>query len=134
MHRGYVKLGAFLGALSVLIGAFGSHLLKKYLTPDQYSTFQTAVSYQFYHTLAVIATGLLLKRYPNDKIMWAGRLFTLGIIFFSGSLYLLLLLQILKGVDLGMLSLLTPFGGLLFLAGWIALMLGVPARKHLGED
>jgi len=134
MHRGYIKLGAFLGALSVLIGAFGSHLLKQYLTPEQFSTFQTAVNYQFHHTLALIATGLLLKRYPNNKIMWAGRLFTLGIIFFSGSLYLLVLLQAVKGMDLGMFSLLTPFGGLLFLAGWIALILGVPARRQLGEE
>lgn len=134
MHRSYIKLGALLGAISVMIGAFGSHLLKQYLTPDLLATFQTGVNYQFFHSLAVLITGLLLKRYPNDKIMWAGRFFMLGVIFFSGSLYLLVLLKATRGFDLGLFSLLTPLGGLFFLAGWIALMLGVPANKHLGED
>lgn len=134
MHRSYIKLGALLGAISVMIGAFGSHLLKKYLTPDLLATFQTGVNYQFFHTLALLITGFLLKRYPNDKIMWAGRFFMLGIIFFSGSLYLLVLVKAMRGIDLGLFSLLTPLGGLLFMAGWISLMLGVPASRHLGED
>jgi uncharacterized membrane protein YgdD (TMEM256/DUF423 family) len=117
-----------------MIGAFGSHLLKQYLTPDLLATFQTGVNYQFFHTLALLITGFLLKRYPNDKIMWAGRFFMLGIIFFSGSLYLLVLVKAMKGIDLGLFSLLTPLGGLLFMAGWISLMLGVPSSRHLGED
>lgn len=134
MHRGYIKLGAFLGALSVLFGAFGAHLLKDYLTPEVLTTFQTGVSYQFYHSLALVATGILLKRYPNNLIIWSGRLFVLGTIFFSGSLYLLALLKSLKGMELGIFGLLTPLGGLLLVSGWLSLMLGVPASKPVSND
>lgn len=134
MHRGYIKLGAFLGALSVLIGAFGAHLLKKYLAPDVLATFHTGVNYQFYHSLALIVTGILLKRYPNNMVMWAGRLFMLGIILFSGSLYLLTLMQSFKGMDLGAFGLLTPLGGLMFVGGWLALMLGIPSSKPVGNE
>lgn len=134
MHRAYIKLGAIMAALSVLIGAFGAHLLKKYLSPEVLATFHTGVTYQFFHSLAIIITGLLLKRYPNNMMMWAGRMFTLGIIFFSGSLYLLVLLQSFKGTGLGAFSLLTPLGGLLFVAGWLAIVMGVPNNKPLGND
>ncbi len=134
MHRGYIKLGAFLGALSVLIGAFGAHLLKKYLNPEVLSTFQTGVQYQFFHSIAMVLAGILLKRYPNQFIMWSGRLFMLGIIFFSGSLYLLAMLESFKGMGLGFFGLLTPVGGIFFVAGWLAMMLGVPSNKPLGDD
>ncbi|MFN9492452.1 MAG: DUF423 domain-containing protein [Sphingobacteriales bacterium] len=134
MHRGYIKLGAFLSALSVLMGAFASHLLKKYLGPDGLGTFQTGVQYQFYHSIALLITGILLKRYPNQLVIWAGRLFVLGIIFFSGSLYLLALLESFKGIGLGAFGLLTPIGGLFFVAGWILLLVGVPSEKSMGND
>jgi len=134
MHRGYIKLGAFIAALSVIFGAFGAHLLKKYLSSDALATFQTGVSYQFYHSLGLLITGILLKRYPNNMIMWSGRLFMLGIIFFSGSLYLLALVEGFKGMDLGAFGLLTPIGGLMFLGGWIALAMGIPNSKPAGND
>jgi uncharacterized membrane protein YgdD (TMEM256/DUF423 family) len=134
MHRGYIKLGAFLSALSVLMGAFAAHLLKKYLAPDVLGTFQTGVQYQFFHSIALLIAGILLKRYPNPLVMWAGRLFVLGIIFFSGSLYLLALLESFKGVGLGAFGLLTPIGGVFFVAGWISLMMGVPSEKLTGND
>jgi uncharacterized membrane protein YgdD (TMEM256/DUF423 family) len=134
MHRGYIKLGAFMAAISVVIGAFGAHLLKKYLSPELLATFQTGVIYQFFHSLALMVTGLLLKRYPNNMMMWAGRLFTLGIIFFSGSLYLLVMLQSFKGTGLGAFSLLTPLGGLLFVSGWLAIVIGVPSSKPVGNE
>lgn len=123
-----------MAAFSVLIGAFGAHLLKKYLSPEIMETFHTGVTYQFFHSLAIIIAGLLLKRYPNNLMMWAGRLFTLGIIFFSGSLYLLVLLQSFKGRGLGAFSMLTPLGGLMFVGGWLAIVMGVPSSKPLGSD
>jgi uncharacterized membrane protein YgdD (TMEM256/DUF423 family) len=134
MHRGYIKLGAFIAGLSVIIGAFGAHLLKSYLSPEALATFNTGVSYQFYHSIALVLTGILLKRYPNNLIMWSGRLFMLGIIFFSGSLYLLALIESFKGMDLGAFGLLTPLGGLLFLGGWITLAMGIPNSKPAGND
>jgi uncharacterized membrane protein YgdD (TMEM256/DUF423 family) len=116
------------------MGAFAAHLLKKYLGPDGLGTFQTGVQYQFYHSIALLITGILLKRYPNQLVIWAGRLFVLGIIFFSGSLYLLAFLESFKGIGLGVFGLLTPIGGLFFVAGWILLLVGVPSEKSMGND
>ena len=134
MHRGYIKLGAFIAALGVILGAFGAHFLKNYLSSEALATFHTGVNYQFYHSIALVLTGILLKRYPNNMIMWSGRLFMLGIIFFSGSLYLLALLEGFKGMDLGGFGILTPLGGLMFLGGWLALAVGIPNSKPAGND
>ncbi len=134
MHRTYLKIGAIMGAISVLLGAFAAHTLKQYLSPDVLSTFQTGVTYQFYHSLALLITGVLHKRYPNDWILWAGRFFVVGTILFSGSLYLLALLKSVKDIGLGGFGLLTPFGGLLLVCGWIGLMLGIPSNKPLEKD
>jgi uncharacterized membrane protein YgdD (TMEM256/DUF423 family) len=134
MHRVYLKIGAFIGALSVLLGAFAAHQLKQYLAPDVLATFQTGVTYQFYHALALLVTGILLKRYPNDWIIWAGRLFVVGIILFSGSLYLLAMLKSIKDIGLGGFGLITPVGGLLLVAGWISLMVGIPSNKPVSND
>lgn len=134
MHRVYLKIGAFIGAISVLMGAFAAHQLKQYVSPDVLATFQTGVTYQFYHAFALLITGILLKRYPNDWIVWAGRLFVVGIILFSGSLYLLAMLKSIKDVGLGGFGLITPVGGLLLVAGWISLMVGIPANKPVSND
>ena len=123
-----------MGALSVIFGAFGAHLLKQYLNPEVMSTFQTGVTYQFYHSLALLITGILHKRYPSIWIQWAGRFFVVGTILFSGSLYLLALLKTIKDIGLGGFGLLTPLGGLLLISGWICLMLGVPSNKPLGNE
>lgn len=123
-----------MGAISVLLGAFAAHQLKEYLSPDILSTFQTGVTYQFYHSIALLITGIVQKRYPNDWLVWAGRLFVVGTILFSGSLYLLALLKSVKEVDLGAFALLTPLGGLLLVAGWIGLMLGIPSNKPVEKD
>ena len=123
-----------MGALSVIFGAFGAHLLKQYLNPEVLSTFQTGVSYQFYHSLALLITGILHKRYPSFWIQWAGRFFVVGTILFSGSLYLLALLKSIKDIGLGGFALLTPLGGLLLVSGWICLMLGVPSNKPPGNE
>jgi uncharacterized membrane protein YgdD (TMEM256/DUF423 family) len=105
------------------------------LSPEALATFNTGVSYQFYHSIALVLTGILLKRYPNNLIMWSGRLFMLGIIFFSGSLYLLALIESFKGMDLGAFGLLTPLGGL-FVPGRLGLPLamGIPNSKPTGND
>jgi uncharacterized membrane protein YgdD (TMEM256/DUF423 family) len=120
MHRVYLKIGAFIGAFSVLLGAFAAHQLKQYLAPEILDTFQTGVTYQFYHALALLMTGILLKRYPNDWLIWAGRLFAL--------------LKSIKDIGLGGFGLLTPIGGLFLAAGWICVMVGVPSKKPIGND
>ncbi|MGL6268199.1 MAG: DUF423 domain-containing protein, partial [Chitinophagaceae bacterium] len=66
MHRTYIKLATLIGALSVIMGAFGAHKLKEFLTPEVLSSYQTGVTYQFYHTFALLAVGILYKRYQNQ--------------------------------------------------------------------
>lgn len=134
MHRFYVRLGALTGALAVVLGAFGAHFLKSMLPEESVASFQTGVQYQFYHAFAILVTGLLVKRYHSKWIIQAGRLFTAGIVLFSGSIYLLTILKGLGEADLGTLALVTPLGGLLFIAGWICLAIGVPTHPHKHES
>ena len=134
MHRTFLKIGAAMGGISVLLGAFGAHQLKEYLNPEVMATFQTGVTYQFYHSIAILLAGVLHKRYPNDWIVWAGRLFITGTILFSGSLYLLTLLKSIKDVGLQGFGLLTPLGGLLLVGGWLGLMMGIPSNKPVEKD
>lgn len=114
-----IQLAALLGALSVGIGAFAAHGLRKMLeAAGRFETFETAVRYQFFHTLALLAVGVLWYLKPELRSLgtvawlWLG-----GILVFSGSLYVLCLTGITK------LGAVTPIGGVLFIAGWIVLLL-----------
>jgi len=109
-----------LGALGVIIGAFGAHALKSALEASgRLETFETAVKYQFYHTLALLAVGLMMDRMGSKALQYAALLFVLGIMFFSGSLYVLCM------TGIGVLGAVTPLGGVLFIAGWILMIAGV---------
>ena len=110
--------------LSVAFGAFGAHSLKSIFPAESLNVFETGVRYQFYHAFAILLTGFLVDRFPsNTMLTWAGRSFIWGIFLFSGSLYLF------AAIKAGMLQLpeavgiLTPIGGLLFIAGWGLLLL-----------
>jgi uncharacterized membrane protein YgdD (TMEM256/DUF423 family) len=120
MHKLYIKTAALLGALSVMLGAFAAHSLKKILSPDDLQVFETAVRYQFYHVFALLAVGILYKEFPGKSMAWAGKLFIAGIILFSGSLYLLCYVKH-HLMPLNWLGAITPFGGAAFIAGWIML-------------
>ena len=102
----WLRLGASLMFLAVALGAFAAHGLKTRLTPDMLAVFETGVRYQAYHALALLALGV--ARGP-DKAGWC---FLAGIVVFSGSLYLLALTGERR------LGMITPIGGVLFLAGW----------------
>ncbi len=134
MHRNFIKTATLLGGLAVILGAFGAHTLKELLGEEQaeihLKTFQTGVSYQFYHCFALLCLGILSKRYPNKFMEWAGLFFVAGIILFSGSLYLLTFLQATKKVGLGGFGALTPIGGVLLVAGWVSFFLGIPRGKR----
>jgi len=127
MHKKFLVIAAMLGALSVALGAFAAHKLKEILAPDVLQIFETAVKYQMYHALALLATGILLLQFPSSQLRWAGNLFIAGIILFSGSLYLLCFIkqQQIQALWVGAI---TPFGGLCFIAGWILLAMGVARR------
>jgi len=128
MHKKFLVIAALLGALSVALGAFAAHKLKEILAPDVLQIFETAVKYQMYHALALLATGILLLQFPSSQLRWAGNLFLAGIILFSGSLYLLCFIkqQQIQALWVGAI---TPFGGLCFIAGWILLAVGVARRS-----
>lgn len=122
MNKKFLSIAAWLGALSVALGAFGAHTLKEYLSPQSLTTFETGVRYQFYHVFALALAGLLYTSYPNKKIKLAGNLFIAGILFFSGSLYLL---SILGAENFKWIGAITPLGGVFFIAGWIFLASGL---------
>lgn len=117
-----------LGAIAVALGALGAHFLKSKLptgliTPDQLNGFDTAVKYQMYHTLAMLALVLLSKNTSHKFINWAYNCFLIGIIMFSGSLYFLCTRNLFGAEWLKVLGPITPIGGLFFIAGWIFLAL-----------
>lgn len=119
MDRIFIAMGGLLGFLGVMAGAFGAHALKARLaeTPHMAEVFETAVRYQMYHALALVAVGLIIARAPSGAANAAGWAFLGGIGLFSGSLYVLAL------TGIHWLGAVTPFGGLGFLGGWVALAL-----------
>ncbi|CAI8981526.1 DUF423 domain-containing protein [Pseudomonas sp. IT-P253] len=115
MLRGFLMLAAFFGFTGVALGAFAAHGLKARLTPEYLAIFHTGVTYQLVHALALFGVALLATQIPGRLITWAGASFAIGILLFSGSLYVLTMTGISK------LGIITPFGGLAFLIGWLCL-------------
>src|SRR5688572_7254961 len=116
--------GAIIGGLAVAIGAFGAHALKQFLVDaGREDTFQLAVRYQFYHALALLATGLTMTQSSGKALRYSSLSFILGVIIFSGSLYGLCF----TGVR--MLGAITPLGGVFFILGWALLAIGVYKNK-----
>ncbi|BBB24744.1 DUF423 domain-containing protein [Amphritea japonica] len=113
--RFIIVCSAFSGFVSVALGAFGAHMLREQLSTRLYDVLQTGIQYQMFHTLALLGVGLLVLRKPVKGLSLTAILFSAGIIFFSGSLYVLAL----SGQH--WLGAVTPVGGLLFLAGWLNL-------------
>lgn len=116
MDRTFFVLGAACAFLGVALGAFGSHALRGRLPPDLLAIFETAVRYQIYHAIGLMAAAWAASRWPGPAARAAGWLFLAGIAVFSGSLYALSL----SGVRA--FGAITPLGGLAQLAGWVCLM------------
>jgi uncharacterized membrane protein YgdD (TMEM256/DUF423 family) len=114
--------GAIFMALAVLLGAFGAHALKKILSADMLAIYHTAVQYQFYHALGLLAVGIIGLHYPSKWVRLSGVFLTAGIIIFSGSLYVLSLSEIKT------FGAITPIGGLAFVIGWICLSIAIWKR------
>lgn len=125
MYRKALVAGSVFAALAVILGAFGAHALKQVLEPDQLQTFETGVKYQFYHSFALLATGIIYASFPFKQVKLASTLFITGILLFSGSLYALTLLKMNGQVGLGGVGIITPIGGLFFIAGWLLLTMGI---------
>ena len=115
MARLFLLLGALGGFTGVAAGAFAAHGLKTRLSPEYLAVFQTGAHYQLIHSLALLAVALLLLHRAQRLLRVSGLFFALGIVLFSGSLYGLTLSGITR------LGMITPFGGLAFLGGWLCL-------------
>lgn len=119
MDRWFILLGSLAGFAGVALGAFGSHGLKGRVSPELLAVYQTGVLYQLIHALALVLVGVIAHGLADSSLVKAaGGLFLAGILVFSGSLYLLVLL------DARWLGMVTPLGGLAFLAGWLCLAAG----------
>lgn len=119
MDKTFFIIGAISAGVSVMLGAFGAHALRERLTPQLLETFETGVRYEIYHAFAILVVALVLARWPSNLVGYAGWLFIIGTLIFSGSLYLLAL------TDTRWLGAITPLGGVAFIAGWILLAVGV---------
>lgn len=113
--RPILVAAALLGALAVVLGAFGAHALRESLDERSLAIWQTGVDYQFRHVLALLAAGLLARIRASRATMLAAVAFLIGIALFSGSLYALAL-----GAPRAV-GAITPIGGVAFIAGWLAL-------------
>ena len=122
MNQFLLMAASIFGALAVALGAFGAHGLKKIVPPETVATFQTGVQYQMYHAIVLLVIGFFASRIDSNLLKWAGNCFIAGIILFSGSLYALTLLKAKNSVGLSGIGIVTPFGGLFFIAGWILLL------------
>lgn len=119
MPRLFLILGAVTAGLGVALGAFGAHGLTGRVTPERLEVFKAAVQYHLIHALALLAVSWVATQWPGWAVQASGYLFLVGIVLFSGSLYLLVL------TDTSWLGAITPFGGIAFIVGWGLLAWGV---------
>lgn len=120
----FLPLGATLAALAVALGAFGAHALKWRLAPEQLAAFQTAVQYQMIHALGLMLTALAIHRSASRWFLWGGWCLALGVLLFSGCIYLWL------ATGSRFLVHLVPVGGVSLIVGWIFLALGGSGRPR----
>ena len=115
----FLVIGAISGCLVVILGAFGAHGLKDILDEYGKSIYEKAVLYHMFHTMAILVLGLIEKIQPEMQLSLAGWAFLIGIILFSGSLY------ILAVTGFKWMGMITPIGGVMFIIGWVMLFLKV---------
>ena len=119
--------GAIFGLLAVVLGAFGTHGLEDKITTGQIASFNTGTNYQMLHALLLLIVGVAVGRFrksgitPTRALIAAYWLIALGVVFFSGSIYLLMTDELL-GADLGFLWPVTPLGGSMLIAAWVVLL------------
>jgi len=118
-ERLFLIFGAISAGLAVALGAMGAHILESVLSPQRLETYITGVEYQMYHSLALLVLGVIGSKRLGRWFRVSGWAFTIGILLFSGSLYVLTL------GNMPWMGMVTPIGGIAFIAGWIALVSGI---------
>ena len=121
----FFKAGALLAGIGVIAGAFGAHSLEDVVSAERIVTFETGVTYQMYHSFALLLVGWFGRKGLPKALRRAGYCFLVGILLFSGSLYALVL------TNINWLGAITPVGGVAFIAGWILMATGVPGKKRV---
>lgn len=127
MNRKIIAVAAFMGAVAIVLGAFGAHGLKEVLNESQLATFETGVKYQMYHALFLLFVGTmnLITETTKKTILW---LVSAGVLFFSGSIYLLSTATV-TGLSVKFLGPVTPLGGMLLIAAWLLLFAKILGKK-----
>jgi uncharacterized membrane protein YgdD (TMEM256/DUF423 family) len=129
MFKQALTHASILGCTAVIIGAFGAHYLKTIFSLEQLQSFDTGVKYQFYHVFALAFTGVLGLLLDKKYCKYATWFFTIGILFFSGSIYVLNFLASKDIIGIKGIGIITPIGGLFLIAGWITLFFGIINKK-----
>lgn len=127
MDRKIIGVAAIMGAVAIILGAFGAHGLKEVLSETELVTFETGVRYQMYHALFLLfvgTTGLIAEK-TKKTILW---LVVIGVLFFSGSIYLLATTSVTL-INAKFLGPVTPLGGLLMILGWVVLFAKIRGKK-----
>ena len=127
MSNVFIGLGALSAFISVAAGAFGAHALKQVLDTNMLAVYHTAVDYQFYHSIGLIVIGILHRKSTRRSHSIAAWTMLAGIVLFSGSLY------VLSTSGIKWLGMITPIGGVCFLAAWLILALSYLSDSHTGE-
>ena len=122
----WIKISALCGALAVALGAFAAHGLKEHLSAQALEIYQTGIHYHIFHTLALLA----IVNLPLDqrRLLWVARSFLLGLVLFSGSLYTIAV------TGIAAVGMITPFGGVAFICGWLLLFTAKAQNKNLKTD
>ncbi|MGL5743136.1 MAG: DUF423 domain-containing protein [Legionella sp.] len=119
MFKCFMLIGVVSAMIATILGAFAAHALKTQFSSYQMQIFQTGIFYQFIHSLALLFVGMMFWQFNIRTLQASGCLFFMGILLFSGSLYLMSLMQ-LKAIGVA-----TPIGGVCFIAGWLLLAVGI---------
>jgi uncharacterized membrane protein YgdD (TMEM256/DUF423 family) len=135
MTKRFLVFSGFSGAMAVALGAMGAHFLKGKLdsgliTLTNLQTFETAVKYQIYHTIALLFVALFAEKFNEKRLQKAGVCFMIGIVLFSGSLYILSTAGLLGLTNIRWLGPITPIGGIFFIAGWILMGLAGAGKDN----
>ena len=123
----FIKIAIFFGMTGIIFGALAAHTLSNFLSTEKITSFQTGVKYQIFNSLFLLIISLNINKF-NKRISYSFKLITLGILFFSFSIYALSLQEIINK-DLSFLGPVTPIGGLLIIIGWFNIFFAIKKNR-----